>query len=551
MDSPYRSQPGATPPAAPRDPGLVGEVIEQFADPMALYRELVQNAIDAGSPTIEIELSYDAGEQAARIAVRDTGEGMDRDILENRLVVLFRSSKENDPTKIGKFGIGFASVLAIRPRAVIVRTARAGARFVLHLYPDLTYELFEAGAATRSGTTVELLVPGSPDAMPELARASEQALRRWCRHASVPIAFRASGGGGVRLAEVRIDEPLAIDSALVQVDGRSDDGATAVVVGLTGHGMPYTGYFNHGLMLQETPGSLIGETLSTKIQDSRLGHTISRDSVRQDEACARAVLLARRIASERLPTVALAALRDALRAGDHARYYALFDALLRCGLNTVDRGAWPIPLIEPARGRREWTLDELRAHPPWVATRQSALTAAMARANVPVVDGRNQPTGGMSRRLNELRRSAHVDVHDELTLITPVALTGSDHALVDEVGLALRAAQARTSAVQLVTLCGAHESAPFVHGVRDDSRPVMVDRQAAGRPPFARLLSRPIALNVDHARVAAARRAADTDPAAAGGMLARLILHHYSRLDVRSSERVFHHAVNRLIGGDR
>src|SRR5262245_25172872 len=111
---PYRSDHSARSAAAdvPRDQGLVGDIIAQFADPLAFYRELVQNSIDAGSPQVEIKLEYDPSANVLRVAVRDRGEGMTRDILENQLLVLFRSTKEKDDSKIGKFGIGFTSVLS-------------------------------------------------------------------------------------------------------------------------------------------------------------------------------------------------------------------------------------------------------------------------------------------------------------------------------------------------------------------------------------------------------------------------------------------------------
>lgn len=115
---PYRTLAVDDVPEAPRDPGIVGDVIRQFADPKAFFRELVQNAIDAGSPSVEVRIEHDPSAQKLRVAV-DRGEGMSRDTLENQLLVLFRSTKETDPTKIGKFGIGFASVLAPEPKVVI------------------------------------------------------------------------------------------------------------------------------------------------------------------------------------------------------------------------------------------------------------------------------------------------------------------------------------------------------------------------------------------------------------------------------------------------
>ena len=124
-------------------------MVAQFADAAGVPARAGADAIDAGSPSIEIELRHDAAAAALRAIVRDRGD--------------------RDPTKIGKFGIGFSSVLAPGPRVVVVDTVRAGRRLVLHLHPDLTYQLFEGGPATRSGTTVELELPISRPPTP-----------RWC-----------------------------------------------------------------------------------------------------------------------------------------------------------------------------------------------------------------------------------------------------------------------------------------------------------------------------------------------------------------------------------
>jgi len=53
-------------PEAPRNAGIVGDVIAQFADPNAFDRELVQN-------------SHHAAEQVMHVTVRDRGGGMTRD----------------------------------------------------------------------------------------------------------------------------------------------------------------------------------------------------------------------------------------------------------------------------------------------------------------------------------------------------------------------------------------------------------------------------------------------------------------------------------------
>jgi molecular chaperone HtpG len=45
----------------------------------------VQNAIDAGSPSIEIRIEHETAEQKLRVTVRDRGEGMSQDTIENQL----------------------------------------------------------------------------------------------------------------------------------------------------------------------------------------------------------------------------------------------------------------------------------------------------------------------------------------------------------------------------------------------------------------------------------------------------------------------------------
>src|SRR5688572_2286957 len=102
-------------------------LVNQFARPLDFVRELVQNAIDAGSPRIAVTVAWQApagGERdgVLRLSVEDWGEGMDEAIIDLELTRLFASSKENDLTKIGKFGIGFTSIFALRPEAVLLRT---------------------------------------------------------------------------------------------------------------------------------------------------------------------------------------------------------------------------------------------------------------------------------------------------------------------------------------------------------------------------------------------------------------------------------------------
>src|SRR5690554_8036960 len=64
---------------------------------------------------------------------------MDEHIIDTYLTQLFSSSKEDDLTKIGKFGIGFVSVFALNPRAVLVQTGRGGEYWEVLFHEDRTF----------------------------------------------------------------------------------------------------------------------------------------------------------------------------------------------------------------------------------------------------------------------------------------------------------------------------------------------------------------------------------------------------------------------------
>ena len=129
--SPFREAPDRTraTPAASRDEhDAVDQMVRQFADEMAFLRELVQNGIDAGATALTLTLSWrSGGDGDARgtllVTLDDDGRGMTRDVIEHQLLVLFRSTKRGDDTKIGRFGVGFFSVFAPDPDEVFVVTA--------------------------------------------------------------------------------------------------------------------------------------------------------------------------------------------------------------------------------------------------------------------------------------------------------------------------------------------------------------------------------------------------------------------------------------------
>lgn len=518
MTGPYRDSEHGAPIDAPRDAGIVGDVIAQFADIYAFYRELVQNAIDAGTPRVDIELQYDRTDQRMTVEVRDRGEGMTREIVENQLLVLFRSTKENDRTKIGKFGIGFASVLAPNPEVVSVHTARDGRRLTMHLYRDLSYDLFDAGPATQHGTTVELQIAMKPDAVDEFVRRSLDALKRWCRHATVPIEVLEQRG--TQTVTTRIDKPLGLDKTLVEVTRKTDDGQLTAVVGL---GPTYVGFFNHGLMLHETMEPLVGE-VAVKIQDSRLGHTLSRDDVRRDEHFDHALAFARDIVKTDLTRAVQAKLRELADAANFDELEPLMGAAVAAQLPLEQ---WYMPLVEPLGDTK--SVDLAQHKRAWAAVRSSPLTELLAERGTPVVRCKD-----VSLLAADVQRAIGCklrEVHTELTGVVPVERTEHDEALVGKLLEILDRVYRNPGAVVLAELVGVHVDRLAISGASTEAH--VVERDEAAKNPFALLGRRPLVLSIGHPIVHAARK--HDDPRVAASHLARAVLLHHRLLDEKRS----------------
>ncbi|MBA3458140.1 MAG: ATP-binding protein [Deltaproteobacteria bacterium] len=543
--APYRTDERTQTAEAPRDPGIVGDVIAQFADPLAFYRELIQNSIDAGSPSIEVRLEH--VDTTLRVSVRDRGEGMTRDTLENQLLVLFRSTKENDNTKIGKFGIGFASVLAPNPEVVIVHSTREGRRLTLHLHRDLTYQLFDAGPASQVGTTVELELAATVPQAHDLVGRSRVALVRWCRHASVSIQLEIEVPGLERTVE-RIDRPLGLEGALIEVRGTSPDGRLTAVVGLRREAAAYVGFFNHGLMLHETVEPLAGN-VACKLQDSRLGHTLSRDNVRRDEHFDRAIELARSLAARELPRDAGLAMRAAAEAGDYSAYRTLALALADARI-ALKPDVWWVPLVDPIDKQRAMPVESIGRR-AWVADEPSQLSGMLAANGIPILRMLPSDQPWMGAQL----RSMGIEVTGIGTAFVRVAtvdLSASDHALLATLDGHLDACRRRPEGIAIARLEGSLAFQLAVSGGPDDARytdsrgAYVLDHDTARRTPFPVLGRRHLVLNEGHPMIRAVR-AAD-DPRTAAAHLARALLLEYELLDQRRSEILLDRALTELGG---
>lgn len=281
-------------------------LINQFADPLSFLRELVQNSLDAASSRVDVAFAFEGqqqeeteekekkarpqGQGLMTVTVTDNGEGMNEGVIDNYLLTLFRSTKEQDLTKIGKFGVGFVSIFAIAPQLVVLETGQAGESWRVIFHADASYEKLRLDAPVE-GTTIALYKQVTQKEFDELRGRGRETVRYWCKYAEVEICV-----DGEPIGEAfDIDSPLKV---------RYEEPGTELVVGFAppaseaGSLSPLVGYYNRGLTLVEGaafPGDEVGALagLSMRIKSRYLEHTLTRDNVLQDESYDKAMTLVR------------------------------------------------------------------------------------------------------------------------------------------------------------------------------------------------------------------------------------------------------------------
>lgn len=550
MSTPYRSGDRGRPEEVEGDGGLIDDIAKQFTDPMAFYRELVQNALDAGTTEIRVAIAYLSADGVAEVRVRDEGCGMNREVLQDQLLVLFRSSKEGRSDAIGKFGIGFISVLAVSPEVVVVTTSEGkGESFRASLFPDRTWEI-RAGGDAPAGTTVNLRVPLAPDQLDDFVRRSRDALRLWCRHSAAPIYFGATRDGEPLGDELRIDEPLSIEAPF-SVSVRR--GQTAIAVGLADHGQPRGEFYNRGLLLKSLVGAEVedltrGQRWSFAVQDPDLEHTLSREDVRRDTAFVRVVEEVRRVATETLPERAvqkLAELAAAPSTENRRSYTKVLFGLKRSGLRYA-LDAVTVPTIGHRGEQTTQTAGELRRVRQVVfADSDEALHRVMRRQETALIDPDACGAGAPMRRawanfLTTDLRLSQLGRASQFTLIARRArgdVSPAEGTLLEHVVEALSGSPRAIRGAGLTRLFGGGAQRLAVRADLDEGHTVE-PAEELGTWPRLRLRKPTILLNADHALWRAATTA---DPLRGAMVLARALLTSFGPASDRDEAALTEH----------
>lgn len=243
-------------------------LIHQFSDPLSFYRELVQNALDAGSRQVEIQVRYSDDGQT-EITVEDSGIGMTEEIIDSQLTCLFSSRKDDDLTLIGKFGIGFVSVFALDSELVTLETARDGEAWTIDFFRDGSFERRPL-KEVREGTKIRLLKTTSREEFESIKARSREVLTYWCKHVHGEILFCGE----------HLESPFGIDVDCPLIFREPD---TEIQLGYAKDFQPFIGFYNQGLTLLESTTEHTFAGLVVKINSRFLEHTLTRDQVVQDE----------------------------------------------------------------------------------------------------------------------------------------------------------------------------------------------------------------------------------------------------------------------------
>lgn len=528
---PYRDSRQVDVPELTPDPGIVDDMVRQFADPYAYLRELVQNGIDAGATRLEIRIERDI-DGTVRTSIDDDGSGMTRATIEGPLLTLFASSKESDETKIGKYGIGFVSVFATAPKCVEVLTRHESESWLLRLFGDHSFEL-RPGERNARGTTVTLVHTMTSEQLVAHGKRAAAALHHWCRHARLPIrleivdlANEASNARGSANMPFSVRGPISV---------KHDQGDLVIVASIgpverdvTEGSATFAGFYNRGLTLHESTLSDIHalEGIRFKVEWPRLSHTLSRDAVKQDASYHKAIAAVRALVEGELLQRVRETLSEHAASGDMASYLTLFIAARNVPAFETELESFEVPLVEQIGKDTKMSIVKLRkllARDGYAANASTRITRALAREGTPVI--RFVELASLVEPILD-RRIVDADATLAHATTDGVELRPEDGPLLSRLSELLQATGRSTRAIVLASFSGVSRHEMY-RLVETDQREALTHPEPwrPGKRPKRRWGRRAtLFLDVEDAYVRLARRRAKSDPRAAAHLLCRSML---------------------------
>lgn len=149
-------------------------------DPWFFLRELAQNSRDAGASRMDVEASWERLSLEV-VRVTDDGTGMSLEHARKYLFRLYSSSKENDPTAAGMYGIGFWSVLLFGPSHIVLESNTGAERWGISISPDFKLRQVDCHL-DRRGTRVTLVRQARSSSQARFVADVRIAASRFCKH---------------------------------------------------------------------------------------------------------------------------------------------------------------------------------------------------------------------------------------------------------------------------------------------------------------------------------------------------------------------------------
>ena len=159
------------------------------SDVWFFLRELAQNSRDADADQIRVSTGY-LDENIEFIRFEDNGTGMSRDHANDYLFKLYASSKENQKNSIGKYGIGFWTILKFEPYKIIIESKYKTKAWSIQLNTKLEIENIEP-TIKNEGTKITLLRISKFNGPQKYVNTVESELIKYCKYLTHKKTFKS------------------------------------------------------------------------------------------------------------------------------------------------------------------------------------------------------------------------------------------------------------------------------------------------------------------------------------------------------------------------